>query len=215
MRAWFMSRNGAITFSVIVLVTALAVLLLVAIYASLLSERSMAACLLILGSVVFGVGGYLYTGRAILKWPIGETAGYLHWERGFVIAAVLATVLGLALLEDILRVAGDSVLARLGMITYLFGAVIVVVAETYYLSKREWIYPQIVLYVVLAFLAQAAFGVVLIRTMLIAGWVGWATVIWNLVWLVVLPIARPRNIYYPWLHHTAPLLIGIVLLIQG
>ncbi len=215
MRAWFMSRNGAILCSVIALVIAVALVLLVAIYGGLLSERSIAASLLILSSMLFVVGGILYTGRAIWKWPVGETPGYLRWERGFVMAAVLATVLGLALLEDILRAAGESVLARLGMITYLFGAVVVVVAETSSLSKREWVYPQIVVYVVLAFLAQAAFGVGLLRTGLVAGWVGWATVIWNLAWLVVLPIIRPRNIYYPWLHHVAPLLIGIALLTPG
>jgi len=34
-------------------------------------------------------------------------------------------------------------------------------------------------------------------------------------WLVILPINRPQNMYYPWLHYVAPLLIGIGLLIKG
>ncbi len=179
----------------------------------LLSERQTAASLLILCFGVFAVGGILYTGRAIWKWSSGETVGYLHWERGFVIAAVLVTVLGLVLLEDMLRDAGDSVIARLGMVTYMIGAVVVVVAETAYLNTRESVYPQIVVYVVLALLAQAAFGVALLRTGLVAGWVGWATIIWNLGWLVILPIVSPRDLYYPVLHHVAPLLIGIMLLV--
>ncbi len=178
-------------------------------------ERQIAAGLLILGGLVFAVGGILYTGRAILKWPAAETQGYLVWERGFIIAAVLVNVLGLALLEHILRVAGDPLIARLGLVTYLLAAVIVVVAETSYLSKQEWVYAQVVVYVVLALVAQAAFGVALLGTGIVPGWVGWATVVWNLGWLVVLPIATPGNIYFPALHHAAPLLIGIALLVRG
>ncbi|MFN8451375.1 MAG: hypothetical protein U0521_23025 [Anaerolineae bacterium] len=58
----------------------------------------------------------------------------MRWERGFVIAAVLATALGLALLDDMVA-AGAGVIARVSMVTYLFGAVVVVVAETAYLSS--------------------------------------------------------------------------------
>jgi hypothetical protein len=71
---------------------------------------------------------------------------------------------------------------------------------------------QFVFYVVLALLAQAAFGVSLLRTGLVAGWASWTTIAWNLVWLVVLPLASPGGMYYPALHHFAPLLIGIALL---
>jgi hypothetical protein len=189
--------------------------LLVAIDNQGLSERSGAAGLLILSFVVFGVGGVLYTGRAMWKWPAGQTPRYLLWERGLIIVAVLATVLGLVLLEDALNHAETSVWARAGAVTYLFGAVAVVEAETSYLGRHDWVYPQIVLYVVLAFLAQAAFGAALLRSDLVANWVGWATILWNLGWLVVLGILRPRDIYFPALHHVAPLLIGIALLVQG
>jgi hypothetical protein len=189
--------------------------LLVAIDNQGLSERSGAAGLLILSFVVFGVGGVLYTGRAMWKWPAGQTPRYLLWERGLIIVAVLATVLGLVLLEDALNHAETSVWARAGAVTYLFGAVAVVEAETSYLGRHDWVYPQIVLYVVLAFLAQAAFGAALLRSDLVANWVGWATILWNLAWLVVLPILSPRDIYYPVLHHVAPLIIGIALLVQG
>ncbi len=154
-----MRTRAVITLSVAVAVI-VALVLLAVIYGQDFSERAIAASLLILSFVVFGVGGLLYTGRDIWKWPAGQTPGYLRWERGFVITAVLATVLGLVLLEDILHSAGDAGVARLGMVTYVFGAVVVVVAETSYLGNRAWVYPQIVLYVVLAFLAQAAFGVV-------------------------------------------------------
>jgi len=179
-----------------------------------LSTRTVTANLLILCFVIFTVGGMLFTGRAFLKWEIDTDSSHLVWERGLVIAAVLMTVFGLALLEDMLRTAGEPLLSRLGMTAYLFGALVVVAAETAYLAKGDWLYSQIVLYVVLAFLAQAAFGASLLQTGLIAAWAGWATLLWNLGWLLVMLIVRPRDIYYPVLHHVAPLLIGIALLIQ-
>jgi hypothetical protein len=180
----------------------------------LVSGQGVAGSLLVLSFVIFAAGGILYTGRAVWKWPAGETSGYLRWERGFVMAAVLAMVLGLVLLERILEAAGDTLLAPLGMTTFLIGAVIVIVVETFRLSRQEWVYAPIVVYVVLAFLAQAVFGVALLRTGLLPGWVGWATVIWNLAWLVALPIISPHDIYYPVLHHAAPVMIGIALLVR-
>ncbi len=213
MRIWITSRTGILTITTLIAIGA-GLALLSATAAQGLSTRTVAANLLVLCFVVFTLGGVLFTGRAFLKWQIDESSSHLIWERGLVIAAVLATVLGLALLEDMLRAEGESVLSWLGMVAYLFGAVVVVAAETAYLGKRDWIYPQIALYVVLAFLAQAAFGASLLQTGLVPAWAGWATIIWNLGWLLVMIVVRPGDIYYPVLHHLAPLLIGIALLIQ-
>jgi hypothetical protein len=178
-------------------------------------ERRIAASLLILCFVLFIVPGFLFTGRAIWKWPAAQTPIYLYWERGLVITAFLMNVLGFVLLEDLLRNAGDIIIARMAIVIYLVSAVVLVVAETIYLNNRDWIYPQIVVHVVLALLVQAAFGVALLQTGVVAPWVGWATIIWNLGFLVILPIATPHNIYFPVLHHVAPLIIGISLLIRS
>jgi hypothetical protein len=180
-----------------------------------LSEQVVAGGLLVLSGLIFMVGGTLYAGRAIWKWPAGQTQRYLIWERGFVIAALLAAVLGLTLLEGMLEAAGDRILAPSGMALLLIGSAVIVMAEAYSLSREEWLYAPTVVFVVLAFLAQALFGVALLRTGLLPGWIGWATILWNLGWLVVLPIARPKDMYYPWLHYVAPLLIGSGLLIKG
>lgn len=212
MRTWAMSRNGAITLTAII-AAGIGLVILSGIVNQGLSERTAGGGLLALSFAVFVFGGTLYFGRAIAKWQI-EEASHLVWERGFVIAAVLATVLGLTLLDNMLRAAGEAIFAPLGMAAYFFGAVVVVVAETAYLGKRDWLNPPIVLYILLAFLAQAAFGLSLLQTGLVASWVGWVTIIWNMGWLLVMLIVRPRDIYYPVLHHVAPLLIGIVLLTQ-
>ena len=211
MRTWFTSRNGAIPLTAVIAIGA-SLALLSALATQGLSARTIAASLLILSFIIFVFGGVLYAGRAMWNWQIEELSSYVVWERGFVITAVLATVLGLVLLEDMLRAAGDSFMGRLGMVAYLFGAVVVVVAETAFLGKGDWVYPQIVLYVVLAFLAQAIFGASLLQTGLVAAWAGWGTVIWNLGWLLVMLLSRPRDIYFPVLHHVAPLIIGIALL---
>ena len=211
MRTWFMSPTGAITLTGLIAIGS-GIALLMTIATQGVSTRTIAASLLILSLIVFGFGGALFTGRAFWGWPIDNS--HMSWERGFIIAAVLATVLGLALLEDLLRIAGDSGFARLGMMAYLVGAVVVVVAETASLGGRNFVYPQIVLYVVLAFLAQAAFGAALLRTGLVAAWAGWATVIWNVGWLLIMLILRPNDIYFPVLHHVAPLIIGIALLVR-
>lgn len=208
------SRNGVMTLSIII--AAICGLgLLSALATQGFSERTLAAMLLAMSFLVFTVGGILYTGRAFLNWQIDEASAHLVWERGLVIAAVVSAVLGLALLEDMLRAAGEPIWSRVGMVAYLLGAVLVLAAESAYLAKRDWVYPQIVFYVVLGFLAQAAFGASLLQTGLVASWAGWVTILWNLGWLFVMLIVRPRDIYFPVLHHVAPLLIGIALLAGG
>jgi hypothetical protein len=131
-----------------------------------------------------------------------------------VIVALLVSVLGFVLLENLLGTAGDSIISRLALVIYLIGAVVIVVAETAYLGNGEWSAPQVVPHVVVAFLAQGAFGVALLRSGIVPGWAGWVTIVWNLAWLVALIVFSPRDIYYPALHHIAPLIIGIALWIS-
>ena len=70
-------------------------------------------------------------------------------------------------------------------------------------------------FIFLSLLGQAAFGVSILRAGLLPGWVGWVTVAWGVAWMVILPIARPQDMYYPWLHYVVPLTIGIALLVRG
>ncbi len=214
MSQWFTSPYRVLTIAVIsVVLTVLA--LLVVISAQGVSERTIAASLLVLTFMVFEIGGILFTGRTMLNWPIKDRVSHMRWERGFVILPTLLTVLGLVLLADLLRAAGDMFLAQLGMATYLFGAVLIVSTETKFIDNGEWNYPQVVTFVVLALLAQAAFGVALLQTGLVASWVGWATLIWNLGYLLIILIVRPREVYYPAIHCVAPLIIGIALVVTG
>lgn len=214
MTKWFTSPYRVLTVAVVSLV--LTVLsLLVVISAQGVSERTVAASLLVLTFAVFEIGGILFTGRTMLNWPIENRGSHMRWERSFVILPTILTALGLVLLADLLRAAGDTFLAQLGMATYLFGAVLVVSAEAKFIDNDEWNYPQVVTFVVLALLAQAAFGGALLQTGLMAAWVGWVTVIWNLGYLLIILIVRPREVYYPAIHYVAPLIIGLGLLASG
>jgi len=179
---------------------------------STLSEQIAAGWLLIISFIIFVPAGLLYTARAIWKKAAAQSQTYLYVERGLVMAAVLDVSLGLVLLERLLEAAGDGIFAPLALTIYLVGTVLVLTAETFALSRQPEVYPTIVAYVVLAFLGMAVFGAAILTTGLLPGWVGWLSVIWSLAWLVILPIARPKDMYYPWLHYIAPLLIGIMLL---
>ena len=180
--------------------------------ANLLSEQSVTGWLLILSSMLFLPSGLLYTARAIWRRPWAQSGRYLFLERGLVMSAVLAATLGFMLLAQLLKNRGDVILSTLAMTIFLMSAVLSLTAESLELGRQEGLYPTIVVSVILAFTGQALFGLSILRTGYLPVWVGWTAVIWNLGWLVILPIARRQEMYYPWLHYVAPLVIGITLL---
>ena len=167
---------------------------------------------LILSSVIFLVAATFFYIRFILELPIANSPAFFLWERSLVIAALLATLLSFMLLKRVLEAAGDGILASVAMMLFLVAAILAVVAETISFPSEDIVYPPIVAYVILSFLGQAVFGMALLRTGLVPPWVGWITMIWNLGMLVFLAVTKPQDMYYPWLHYIAPLIMGIALL---
>ncbi len=158
-----------------------------------------------------GVLMFLYRGG--LQSAAPPSPGYFVWERGFIMGSVILTAIGLMLFEGYLQSTNGYVLARAGATTYLIGAIFIVAAEALTLNPGpQNLYPLIVLSVVLALLAQALVGAALLQAGLLPAWVGWVTILWNITWLVILPLTSPRDMYYPILHHIMPLVIGIALL---
>jgi hypothetical protein len=141
------------------------------------------------------------------------THGYFVWERSFIMAAVVLTAAGFALLAGCLRNSHGRALAGTGAILYLFGGVLVLAAEASGLSRETQLEPLVFSYAVLAFLAQAAIGVSLLQAGLMAAWVGWVTIVWNIGCLVVSLVTG--LFYIPFVHHVMPLVIGIALLSQA
>jgi len=177
-------------------------------------QRTMGA-FLVLGFGTMLVGALMFVNRGGSQENIVQNSAYFVWEWSLIMAAVILTAIGLILFESILHDAGDRVLARIGATAYLFGAVLLVAGEAIGLPQGDEFYPLIVIYVVLAFLAQAAIGGALLHTGLLPIWVGWTTIVWNIGWLIILPLLSPGDIYFPVLHHLMPLLIGFLLLLRS
>ena len=174
---------------------------------------------LILSFVALTVGAGMYWIRGGTRGGAPPTRVYFMWERSFIITAVVLTALGLALLDGLLQSSEGRVLARAGTSAYLFGGTLIVIAEASSIGEgfhKDWSgqsWALAIIYVVLAFLAQAAIGGSLLQAELLPAWIGWAAVIWSIGWLLVFGIRR-GDIYYPVLHHVMPLFIGVALILQ-
>lgn len=174
-----------------------------------------AGALMVFAVIPLAIGVFLFLSRNGVQGGAPRSPALFVWERGSILAAVVLTAIGLLLLEGTLHETNGRVLARLGASAYFFGAVLLVAAEAMQLPEGGASYPLIVIYVVLAFLGQAAIGGALLQSNVLPLWIGWTTIVWNLAWLVVLPVATPEDVYFPALHHLMPLLIGLPLLWRG
>lgn len=184
------------------------------------SVETFAGSTLVLGFVAFAVGAALFWIRGGIRGGAPPTHAYFVWERGLIMAGVVLTAVGFALLDGILQDTEGRSLTRAGASAYFFGAVLVVAAEASGLAQtfeKDWFgrnYPLVVTYVVLAFLSQAAIGGSLLQSRLLAPWIGWVAIVWNMGWLVVSLLVRSA-IYIPFFHHLIPLLIGLALLARS
>jgi hypothetical protein len=177
------------------------------------SIKRAAGFVLVLGNVAVLPGLLMFWIRGGHRGGAPPSPAYFVWERSFVIAAVVLTAIGFVLFEGHLQDTAGRTLARMGATAYFFGAILVVAAEALSLTLGyEKLYTLIVIYVVVAFLAQAAIGGAVLQSGVLAAWIGWVSIVWNLAWLVVLPLITPRDMYFPVLHHLTPLLIGGALL---
>jgi hypothetical protein len=206
-----------------------------------MSERFIAGGLLILSFALFAVGAALplvgETGNPrIYTLPsddqldaIGLNPGAWRWANVLMGTAAILLVSGLALLAVLL---GDATLARLGLTIFTIAAVMWVVFSAYratvpiqvadvmagggsppayHQALAEWAGALFTTYATLAFLSLAAYGGAMIQTGLLAGWVGWATIIYSLGLLLLMLVIGDT---LPAFHYLPPLLIGILLLIR-
>jgi hypothetical protein len=63
------------------------------------------------------------------------------------------------------------------------------------------------------FSSETMLGGALVLSGIFRAWVGWAVVVWNVGWPMLLPIVRPGDYYFPILHFLPLLLIGITALV--
>jgi hypothetical protein len=184
---------------------------------TMLNTQRVTGASLALSFFVFLVGGLLFAARNGMAGHPAPNFAYLALERGFVMAAAVIAALGLALLATTVgQVHATAILpVRVAAAVYAVGVILLLVGELRTLHSGRFPYALIVAYVVLAFLTQAAFGVILLRTGFLPAWIGWVALSWNIAWLILLLILTPGNIYFPVLHHMIPLIVGISLLRRG
>jgi hypothetical protein len=176
------------------------------------TER-VAGLMLLLGDVIVFPGLMMFWIRGGHRGGAPRSHAHYVWERGFIMSAVVPTAVGFVLLAGYFQGTNAFILTNLGATAYLFGGVPVVAAEALSLTLGyEKVYGLIVVYVIVACLAQAAIGSALLLAGSSATWVGWAVILVNMVGLIVLLVFSRRDLYFPVLHHVAPLLIGLTLL---
>src|SRR5438067_5088680 len=136
----------------------------------------MAGTLLALSFVVCMFGVVMFSARNGTAGQPAPSFAYFAVERSFFVGAVVITALGLAALAATVGEAHVEALvpARLAMVTYAIATAVLLIGEASGLRSERSPYALIVAYVVLAFLAQAAFGDLLVRTGFLPTWIGWA-----------------------------------------
>ena len=207
------------------------------------TERRFTGMTLLLGALLFLAGASMPVtdskGTTIYALPPREhlLVVFAHsmlwqWASILFISGTIVTILGLALLATQLRDAGDRAFSQLGLIAFVFGAVLWVIilafrlgidpwaaqqtARTgvlpdYYMPLTLWTQTLFVIYTVLAFAALVAYGGAVLSTRVLPHWVGWLAMAYGLAGLGLLGVTGDS---YPVLHHLMPILMGILLLLR-
>jgi hypothetical protein len=170
--------------------------------------------LLLLLAFVLNLGGVVMYAAGTEYGLVVETPTYHAWERALLMSSYVAAALGAALLEPALAEAGAAILGRLTAIAFPMAATVALVMEAVTINAPEP-YALIVVAVLLLFGAEVLLGAAVLVSRLVPAWVGWAAVVWNLAWPVILPIVSPGDPYYPILHAIPLLMISIPLIQPG
>jgi hypothetical protein len=182
---------------------------------TIVAPARLAGVLLVLSFVLVIIGALMFVSqRGVDQSELLGTTRFAI-ERGFIMIAVIATAAGFLMLEESERNAQSHTLVSLGAMAYFFGAVLIVTFEAIRLSEGVQVYSLVVIYVLLALSGQAAIGAGLTQTTSFPQLIGWITLAWSVMWLIILPLATPGDVYFPVLQHLMPLIIGVPLLVKG
>ena len=177
------------------------------------NERILAAGLLLLGFLLVlpavfinapGMGANSAWGRLLPF--LFDPVGLKYWS----VAFVVVTLFGLVILEGILCRAGDHICSRLGMVSFTLATamwLILILLDTNGLRGGRDFERY---FIMLAFPAVIAYGLAILRTRILARWVGIVVVLWSAVTLVrVLPQNQGPLLYEP-----ALIVIAVALLVS-
>jgi hypothetical protein len=165
---------------------------------------------------------------------VAANQGIWLWIAASFALGVLMTLAGLVVLGAALRAAGDRIWSELGQAAFLFGSVLWLasiafratatisaaketaasgVVPPWFEPMRAWAGAIFAIYMVLAYLAIAAYGKALLATGLSPRWVARTHTIFGLLgavgFVAGLPLFAP-----PLMIHLAPGILGVVMLVR-
>jgi hypothetical protein len=198
-----------------------------------------AAVLLVAGCAAFWAGAFTPPYRWWFGVPASEYLALVAshrttwlWIAASFAVGVLLTLAGLVVLGQVLRAAGERLWSELGQVAFLFGAALwlasiafratatVAAAEqagasgavpAWFAPLQAWAGALFAIYMVLAYLAIAAYGRSLLRTGLAPRWVARAHVAFGLAGSIGF-LAQVRLFSPPLLIHLLPGILGVVIL---
>ena len=157
-----------------------------------------------------------------------------YWINGCLLVGVTLTVLGFGAFTSSLRGAGDRLLSELGLVAYVFGALLWIISLAFRLTVevwaaqetgqsgvipvgfeawRQWAVLLFGIYMVLGYFSVAAYGGALQGTGLLARWLAWTAVVFGLAGALGV-LVRFRFFERPLMIHLVPGVIGIFLLLR-
>jgi hypothetical protein len=163
---------------------------------------------------------------------IAKHTNEYRWGCRIVLIGWIVAALGYVMFAALLRDAGDSIISTLALVLFLIGIASAVVSwvlhvsptilaaeETartsnvpaYYEASQGSADSSLAVYQLLGLLATAGFGWALLQTGMLAGWLGWVTVGWGVLWAGVF-LKTSNGI--PLLPMVMQIVIGIALLLK-
>jgi len=169
--------------------------------ATAIGERRLVAGLLFVGFLLLlpailinapGFGAQSPWGRAFPF--LFEHVAQLYWSA----LCVVVTLYGLVILEGILRRAGEEIFSRVGLVSFTLAAalwLLLIVLDTNDLPGGR---DGERYFILLAFPAIIFYGIALLRTRIVARWVGVVVVLWaSVTFLRALPQSQGPLFYEP------------------
>ncbi len=156
------------------------------------------------------------------------------WINGCFLVGVTLTVLGFGAFTSSLRGAGDRLLSELGLLAYVFGALLWIISLAFRLTLevwaaqesgqsgvipvgfeawRQWAHLLFAIHMILGYLSVAAYGGALLGTGLLARWLAWTAIVFGLAGVLGF-VVQLRFFERPLMIPLVPGVIGVFLLLR-